>query len=96
MLWPSRVRPMSFPPLVRSCSNPSLHAPPKIDVLVLYTEEAWHFNGMSEPELLGAIGAALWDTNHAMDNSNIDLNFNRIDTQQVSAGMSARVEQHGK
>ena len=66
---------------------PSLSS--KIDLMVLYTEEAWSPAGYghTEPVLLTMMAELLQGTNQALVNSKIDMVFNPVHVGRVSAGV---------
>lgn len=68
--------------------HPVSHLSLKVDVLVLYTYEAWHSNPFlgSEQELIDFIKLAWPDSNEAMKNTKLELTLNLVTLQRVSAG----------
>ena len=62
--------------------------------MVLYSEGAWSSYGSTEDQLLTAIAEAFQSSNEAMENSEIDLEFNLVHVDEVSAGVE-RARPHG-
>lgn len=87
------------PSLLRS-QTPPLHASsvsrdlmpfssPKVDVMVLYSTEAWSNHAMTEQQLLTNIAAGFQTSDAAMVNSAVNLQFNLVHVGQVSVGWRA-------
>lgn len=77
--------------------QPLPHLLPKVDVLVLYSEWAWtgYADYSDEQQLVSAISAAFVSSNEAMVNSDVDMEFNIVKVEQVSAGVE-HAGQHGR
>ena len=62
---------------------------PKVDIMVLYSEEAYSLDGsgLTKEELRNNIGAAFGNTQTAMDKSLIDLDINIVFLGKVSLGV---------
>ena len=65
------------------------HLPPKIDLMVLYSDETWSPDGYdyTEPVLLNMIAEAIAGTNQALIKSDVNLEINLVHVGQVSAGV---------
>lgn len=74
--------------------NPSPACGKKVDVMVLYSEEAWSAYGSTVRQLLTTIAAAFATSDLAMVNSDIDLEFNIVRMGPVSAGVE-QARPHG-
>ena len=77
----------AFLPVCNPSVHPSPHVSPKIDVMVLYSEEAWSADESSEGQLLTKIAEGFQTSNAAMVTSMIDLKFNLVHVGEVSAGV---------